>query len=161
VFHHPDRILQELHRICKPGGRVYVTNETMSLINGYPSSDTIRWASQELVEIGRSLGIDLDIGIKTREKLIDTGLEDIRIDVFDINNVNTDCADFAKIVESWEYATAQVATKAGTSAEVSQRIMSGQKDLIRAINDKRGFASWPIYAGSGLKPFRAFGAGGI
>lgn len=153
VFHHPDRILQELFRICKPGGRVYITNETMSHIAGYPNDEIIRRTFQEVVEIGHSLGIDLDIGIKTRAKLADTHFEDVRIDVFDINNMNTECADFVKIVENWEYAASQVARKAGVGPDVYDRIIYGHKEYIQVIMDKRGFASWPICAGSGMKPF--------
>src|SRR5262249_38148044 len=42
VFHEPQRLLQELYRICKPGGRVYITNEMMACNNGYPNQDSIR-----------------------------------------------------------------------------------------------------------------------
>ena len=153
VFNRPELIVKELFRICKPGGRVYITNETMSHISGYPNDEIIRRTFQEVVEIGHSLGIDLDIGIKTKAKLCDTHFEDVRIDIFDINNMNTECADFVKIVENWEYAASQVARKAGVGPDVYDRIIYGHKEFIQVIMDKRGFASWPICAGSGMKPF--------
>lgn len=154
VFDDPDQILRELYRICKPGGRVYVTNEVMSFITGYPGDALIREAYRCLVEVGQRLGMDMDFGIKTRTKLLDADFEDVKIDLIEVNNLNTDCNDFAKIVESWSYVIKQKAAKSNTSAEIYERIRAGHQAHIQAILSERGFASWTIYAGSARKPYR-------
>ncbi|WP_437652178.1 methyltransferase domain-containing protein [Sorangium sp. So ce1182] len=154
VFNQPERILQELYRICKPGGRIYITNEMMSNIAGYPQQDAIRWTYDQMIAMGRKLGMDMDFGFKTREILLDTGLEDVKVDLININNMNTDPFDLAKVVESWWYVIDQKAEKTGADAEMRERLRLGHTAHVEAIVSERGYASWPIYAGSGRKPLR-------
>lgn len=154
VFDQPGRILQELIRICKPGGRIYLTNEMMSCIAGYPQQEAIRWTYDEIIAMGRKLGMDMDIGFKTREMLVDNGLEDIKVDLININNMNTDRHDFAKVVESWSYVINQMAQRTEADAETQERLRAGHAAHVEAILSDRGYASWPIYAGSGRKPLR-------
>jgi hypothetical protein len=99
--------------------------------------------------------MNMDTGIRTREMLMGAGLEDLKIHLIDVNNVNTDPADFAKVVESWTYVTSQMCARSGQPPEVFERIKEGLRAHVEAIKSERGFASWPIYAGSGRKPFRA------
>ena len=40
IFNKPELILKELYRICKPGGRVYVTNEKNSHCLGEPRAES-------------------------------------------------------------------------------------------------------------------------
>jgi len=152
VFHQPEQIMQELFRICRPGGRIYITNECMSCVFGYPEQEIIRSTYQSILDIGRMVGMDLDIGMKTRQLLTDTDLEDIRINLIDINNMNTDCYDFAKVVESWISGTSHMALAAGTPPDVHEGITAGLRVHMETITNPRGLASWPIYAGSGRKP---------
>jgi ubiquinone/menaquinone biosynthesis C-methylase UbiE len=156
VFNQPDRIMQELYRICKPGGRIYVTNEMMSHISGYPHQEEIRWTYDQIIEMGKKLGMDMDFGLKTREILLESGLEDVKVDLIDINNMNTQPFDFAKVVESWSYVIAQMVSRTETSAETYERIRSGHAAHVEAILHQKGFATWQIYAGSGSKPYYAY-----
>ena len=155
VFNEPDHILHELVRICKPGGRIYITNELMSGILGYPNEKLIRGTYDKIIEMGHQLGMNMDTGVKTREVLVGAGLEDVKIHLVDVNNMNTDPADFAKVVESWTYVTSQMCQRSGQPPEVFELIKEGLRAHVGAIKSDRGFASWPIYAGSGRKRFRA------
>ncbi|KYF57243.1 quinone methyltransferase [Sorangium cellulosum] len=154
VFPQPERIMQELYRICKPGGRIYITNELLSCAYGYPEPDLIRATYKRFVELGRSIGMDLDTGIKTRQIMADAGLEDIRVNLIDINNMNTDCFDFARVVECWISVTANMARTAGAPPEYHAELSTGLRAHMAAITHPHGLASWPIYAGSGRKPMR-------
>ncbi len=155
VFNEPQRILQELLRICKPGGRIYVTNEFMSGIVGTPNHERLRWAYDKAIEIGALLGMDMNTGLRTRPMLNDAGLEDIKIHLIDINNMNSDPNDLAKVVESWTYVASEMCMRSKQAPEVFERMKEGMRAHVDAIKDERGFASWPIYAGSGRKPFRS------
>ncbi|CAN91934.1 quinone methyltransferase [Sorangium cellulosum So ce56] len=154
VFHQPEMIMQELYRICKPGGRIYITNEMMSCNYGWPDHELIRATYQRILELGKMVGMDLDIGMKTRQVLTDAGLEDLKINLIDITNMNTDCYDFARVVESWINGTSQMAATAGTLPEFHQEISAGLKVHMATITNPKGLASWPIYAGSGRKPVK-------
>ncbi len=66
VFDRPDLILQELYRICKPGGRVYISNEKNSHCLGEPHGDTIQWTYTEVAKLWRHFNMDIEIGPKSR-----------------------------------------------------------------------------------------------
>lgn len=154
VFHHPDRIMRELYRICRPGGRVYITNEMMSCIAAYPNAESVRWAYDQIIKMGVQLGMDMDAGIKTRERLLDADFEDIKVDVVEITNMNTDPVELAKIVDSWAYVIERMAAQTKTSADVYERVQAGHRDHIGAILNDHGYTTWPIFIGSGRKPYR-------
>jgi ubiquinone/menaquinone biosynthesis C-methylase UbiE len=154
VFHEPERIVHELFRICRPGGRIYLTNEMMSGVVGYPNEDAIRKGYMRFLELCRMVGMDLDIGLKTRTILHEVGLEDVKVNLIPITNVNSDGQDFAKVVESWLKTAKQMAATAGAAPELYEDVSTGLRAHIEAITSGTGFAMWPIYAGSGRKPFR-------
>jgi len=155
VFNEPQGILRELLRICRPGGRIYVTNELMSGIIGWPQKELFRWTYEKIIEMGHVLGMDMDTGLKTRSMLLNAGLEDIKVHLIDINNMNSDPAGLARVVESWNYVTRQMCQRSEQPPEVFERIREGLRAHVEAIQTEGGFASWPIYAGSGRKPFRS------
>jgi SAM-dependent methyltransferase len=157
VFHMPEQMMQELYRICRPGGRVYITNEMMSCITGYPEQVIVRHGYDRFLELSRMVGMDFDIGVRTVEILKNAGLEDVKGDLIAIDNMNTDRYNFAKVVESWIVSSGDVARTAGAEPSLHEEISLGLRAHIDAILSDRGYASWPIYAGSGRKPVRAYG----
>jgi ubiquinone/menaquinone biosynthesis C-methylase UbiE len=155
VFHIPDQLMQELCRICKPGGRVYITNEMLNCVTGFPDQDAVRMGYRRYLELSRMVGMDFDIGVRTRELLTNAGLEDIRTDLIDINNMNTDPHNFAKVVDSWIKFCGDVSASAGADPVVYEEIGIGLKAHIAAILNDKGYGNWPILAGSGRKPEHA------
>ncbi|MCC6553668.1 MAG: methyltransferase domain-containing protein [Polyangiaceae bacterium] len=152
VFHMPDQLMRELYRICKPGGRIYVTNEMLSCVTGHPDQDLVRMGYRRYLELSRMVGMDFDIGVRTRELLVNLGLEDIRGDLIDINNMNTDPYNFARVVDSWIKFCGDVSASAGAEPAVYEEISIGLKAHVSAILNEKGYATWPIFAGSGRKP---------
>jgi hypothetical protein len=127
----------------------------MSGVIGYPNEDLIRHGYMQFLKLCRMVGMDLDIGLKTRTILRGVGLEDIKVGLLGITNTNTEPADFTKVVESWLRTAKQMAATAGAEPQLYEDISSGLRAHIDAIMSDSGFALWPIYAGSGRKPFRA------
>jgi len=154
VFHQPIQIMQELYRICKPGGRVYITNEMMASITGYPGQETIRFGYARFLELSRMVGMDFDIGVRSMEIMADSGFEDLKGNLIDINNLSPDRENFGKVVESWIVSSGHVAASAQAQPSVHEDITVGLKEHIRAIHNEKGYATWPIFAASGRKPFR-------
>lgn len=155
IFNDPASILRELMRVCKPGGRVYLTNEMTAHNYAYPRHESVAWTYEQAVKIAQSLGMDMNFGPKMFSLLTDMGFEDVRMEQIPITTHNTPADDFARVIESWEgYVTGELSAATGQPPEVIERLRTGFRDHVYAIRSRRGFAMWPIYVASGRKPAR-------
>lgn len=155
IFNRPDLILRELYRICKPGGRVYITNEKNSHCFGEPYAESIQWTYQEVAKLFRHFQMDVEFGPKSRSYLVDAGFEEIEVETFTVTNLDGDL-DFAAIVAAWEEVYAgEMAVKRGDSPEFIERLRRGFQDHILAALDPKGYTGWPIWAASGRKPLQS------
>lgn len=153
VFDRPELILRELHRICKPGGRVYITNEKNSHCLGEPRAESIQWTYTEVARLWADYKMDIELGPKSRRYLTDAGFEDIRVDSFMVTNLDGDPQSFADIIQSWENVYAgEMARDRGDPPEFIARFRRGFQDHISAALHPKGYAGWPIWAASGRKP---------
>lgn len=152
IFDKPEYILRELVRICSPGGRVYLVNETYSRCFGYPNAEAIAWTYQEASRLYGALSMDLEFGPKMRCYMTEAGLRDIRVEPLILTSCNTDGSDFADVIRSWEtYAIDQLARIAGKDEVYCQRLREGFAAHVRSVTHEKGFGGWPIWAASGLK----------
>lgn len=153
VFDKPELILKELFRICKPGGRVYITNEKNSHCLGEPRGDSIQWTYNEVAKVWAHFKMDIELGPKSRRYMSDAGFEDIRMESFMVTNLDGDPQDFADVVQAWENVYAgQMAVQRGDSEEFIKRFRQGFQDHIFAALHPKGYAGWPIWVASGRKP---------
>ena len=153
IFDRPELLLRELYRICKPGGRVYITNEKNSHCLGEPHADSIQWTYNEVAKLFRHFDMDVEMGPKGSRLLLDTGFEDVRIESFMVTNLDGDPQEFADVIEAWEDVYAgEMAVRRGDSPEFIARFRQGFRDHIFAALHPRGYAGWPIWAASGQKP---------
>lgn len=153
IFDRPELILRELFRICKPGGRVYVTNEKNSHCLGEPRGESIQWTYNEVAKILAHFNQDIEIGPKSRRLLLDAGFDDVRMESFMVTNLDGDPQDFADIIESWKnlFAGSMTALRKDDPQFV-ERFRRGFDDHIFAALHPKGYAGWPIWAASGRKP---------
>jgi ubiquinone/menaquinone biosynthesis C-methylase UbiE len=153
IFHKPEQILKELYRICVPGGRIYLTNETCSKIFGYPKTSSIAWTYKELSGLFQNVGIDFEFGIKMYFYMMDCGLTDILIDPMTITTNKNNRDDFIAVVNNWkEYTIANDMVMANKDDNYRRELCEGFDDHICIINNPKGFSGWPIWVGSGSKP---------
>ena len=153
VFDRPELILSELFRICKPGGRVYVTNEKNSHCLGEPRGDSIQWTYNEVAKLWDHFNMDIEIGPKSRQLLADAGFEDVRMESFMVSNMDGDPEDFAAIIRTWKHLFADNMSGArGDDEAFVERFKKGFDDHIFAALHPRGYAGWPIWAASGRRP---------
>ncbi|MBS8262588.1 methyltransferase domain-containing protein [Roseibium polysiphoniae] len=153
VFDRPDLILKELYRICKPGGRVYITNEKNSHCLGEPRSETIQRTYNEVARLWDHFNMDIELGPKSRRYLLEAGFSDISIESFMVTNLDGNPQDFADIIQSWKDVYAgQMAVERGDSVEDIKILKQGFQDHIFAALHPKGYAGWPIWAASGQKP---------
>ncbi|PWE55657.1 SAM-dependent methyltransferase [Metarhizobium album] len=153
VFDRPELILKELFRICKPGGRVYVTNEKNSHCLGEPHGESIQWTYTEVAKLWHHFNMDIECGPKSRRLLQDSGFDKIQMESFMVTNLDGDPQDFADIIESWKNLFAgDMAKQRGDSPEFIERFKRGFDDHIFAALHPKGYAGWPIWVASGRKP---------
>ena len=153
VFDRPQLILKELFRICKPGGRVYITNEKNSHCLGEPRADTIQWTYTEVARLWAHFNMDIELGPKSRRYLLDAGFEDISMESFMVTNLDGDPQDFADIIQSWEDVYAgKMSVERGDDEAFNRRFRQGFQDHIFAALHPKGYAGWPIWVASGRKP---------
>lgn len=154
IFDRPDVLLRELYRICKPGGRVYITNEKNSHCLGEPHSETIRWTYEQVAKLFSHFDMDVEMGPKSRRLLTDAGFDAIQVETFMVTNLDGDPRDFADVIEAWENVYAgQMAVRRGDTPEFIRRFREGFKDHVLAALHPKGYAGWPIWAASGRKPY--------
>lgn len=152
IFDIPELILKELYRICKPGGRVYLTNETYSKCFGDPHSESIKWTYQEASRLFGNLGMNLEFGTKMLKYLKDCNFENIMIEPMIPTNINADPQAFADVIQSWEdYVVGELAAGENRDEAYCNKLKAGFQDHIRSVTHPRGFGGWPIWVGSGRK----------
>ncbi|OCP35905.1 class I SAM-dependent methyltransferase [Ensifer sp. LC163] len=152
IFNEPDLLLKELYRICKPGGRVYITNEKNSHCLGEPRAQSIQWTYNELARLLSHFEMDVELGPKSRRYLADAGFDDILVESFMVTNLDGDPQDFADVIAGWEKMFAAMAVRHGEAPEFIDRFRQGFRDHIFAALHPKGYAGWPIWAASGRKP---------
>jgi ubiquinone/menaquinone biosynthesis C-methylase UbiE len=153
VFDRPELILRELLRICKPGGRVYITNEKNSHCLGEPRAEAIQWTYNEVANLWSHFEMDIEMGPKSRRYMLDAGFEDIMMESFMVSNLDGDPQDFADVIQSWENVYAgEMAVQRGDPPEFIARFRQGFQDHVFAALHPKGYAGWPIWVASGRKP---------
>jgi ubiquinone/menaquinone biosynthesis C-methylase UbiE len=153
VFNKPELILKELIRICKPGGRVYITNEKNSHCLGEPRAESIQWTYNEVARLWADFEMDIEFGPKSRRFLDEAGFEDILMESFMVTNRDGDPQDFADVIQAWEDVYAgKMSADRGDEPEFNKRFRKGFQDHIYAALHPKGYAGWPIWVASGRKP---------
>jgi ubiquinone/menaquinone biosynthesis C-methylase UbiE len=153
VFNKPELILRELFRICKPGGRVYITNEKNSHCLGEPRADSIQWTYNEVAKLWAHFEMDIELGPKSRRYMIECGFEDILIESFMVTNLDGDPQDFADVVQSWaDLFAGDMSQRRGDDPKFVERFRRGFQDHVFAALHPKGYTGWPIWVASGRKP---------
>lgn len=155
IFSQPEKILQELIRIAKPGGRIYTLCEDYDFIVGDPESDVIRHTYEKAAIYGDQMGMDLRSGKKLLGMLTQARLEDIRTDYIMVDTNNTERSAFDVVIESWRMFSAfTIGNSLGLSSDEQKTLLSGYDTQRRLIHSPYGYTTWGMVACSGQKPVR-------
>ena len=137
------RVLAEMVRVLKPGGRLHVIAEDYGMLWCHPTELDADGFWQRIPNLyGPSVGCDLHVGRKMFAHLTDLALEDIRADYIVVDTLRVPRETFARIWEAWRdgYTDTMVEHTGVPRDEIERR----WKEMIDAVRDPRGYALWQV-----------------
>jgi SAM-dependent methyltransferase len=137
------RVLTEIHRVLRPGGRAHLIAEDYGMLHAYPTEHDADEFWQRLPpRYAAGAGCDLHIGRKTFTFLHDLGFTEIRGDYIVVDTIRVPRETFARIWEAWRDGyTDSIAEHAGVPRdEVAWR----WQEMIDCVRDPRGYALWQV-----------------
>ncbi|HVO40032.1 MAG TPA: methyltransferase domain-containing protein [Spirochaetia bacterium] len=152
IFSRPDEILRELHRILRPGGRLYLTGEDYDLIVGYPNEAEIRSVYDKAGRYGQRMGMDLYNGRKLYASLAGMKMKNIKVDTIDADNLGTHRPTFAEMIASWRSFSAEtIGQELGITESERAELLAGYDAHLATIRHPHGYTKWSVVAASGEK----------
>lgn len=146
---HAERVLVELSRVTKPGGRVHLVAEDYGMIH-FPERrfDGDDFWHDGAIAFGDAVGCDLRVGRKAPAMLRALGLRDVTIDWVALDTLRVPRETFAAIWEAWRdgYAGDVAARTRFKEEEVVARF----DDMIATIRDPASYAVWLVPVVSGV-----------
>ena len=146
----PEKVLAEMVRVTKPGGRVHTLSEDYAMIHHHPVTlDTDVFWNDGPIQFAESTGTDLRFGRKTYAALRKLGLcqVDVRYVVVDTQRVPRET--FRDIWVAWRdgYSEA-IAEKTRFSLD---EVLAYWKTMIDCMESDDGYAVWQIPIVTGVK----------
>jgi len=145
---HVERVLAELVRVAKPGGRVHVLAEDYSMLHmmSGPHDPDLFW--RMVVEFAARTGTNARIGRHAWSLMRAAGLKDVRVDYVIVDTQRVPRKVFADIITAWRdgYVEA-LATAESPAAQVRQQF----NEIIASILNPDHYAVWHVPIVSGVK----------
>lgn len=143
----PERLVLELVRLVRPGGRVHLLAEDYAMIH-FSAVDTDTFWQDGPIRFGSATGTDLHSGRRMYSELKRLGLRDIRVDYVTVDTVRVPRETFARIWAAWRDGY----TSAIEAHTQLSRVRETWEAMIANILDPEGYAVWQIPIVSGTKP---------
>jgi len=140
---HPEKVIDELVRVTRPGGHLHIVAEDYGLMHFTPGSESSdRFWLDGPYTFGKAAGFDLHIGRKMPALLRAAGLEDVRLDYVNVDTERVPRATFAAIWTAWRDGYSKAIAEHSRYTEAEAR---GEFDaMIAAIEDPSGFGLWQL-----------------
>ena len=145
------RVLAEIRRVLRPGGRVHLIAEDYGMLLCHPTDlDSDGFWQRLPPRFGAAVGCDLHVGRKTFTLLHDLGMTDIVADYVVADTLRVDREIFARIWEAWRdgYTESLVEHGGVSREEIDQR----WREMIACVRDPRGYALWQVPVWTARKP---------
>jgi len=145
------KLLAELVRVTRPGGRIHVIAEDYGLMQFAPTRlDCDEFWRRGAWVYGATIGCDLRIGRKMPALFAAAGLRDIRCDYVVVDTLRVKRSTFADIWRAWRdgYTDVVAAHTMLGAAEIRDYF----DDMIACIENPLGYAAWHVPVVTATRP---------
>jgi ubiquinone/menaquinone biosynthesis C-methylase UbiE len=146
----PQRVIDELIRVTRPGGRLHLLVEDYGMIHAYPTRHELDGFWQRaMASFVNAMQVDPRIGRRAWTELHNRAVRELAVHYVTVDTLRVPRDTMARIFESWRdgYAST-VAELAGISHAQAR---AGFTDMAECIRDPHGYAVWHVPIVTGLK----------
>lgn len=146
----PERVLEEMKRIAKPGGWLHVLSEDYRMLHFMPGKlDADRFWQELVPHACKGMGVDERVGRRTWTMLRTLGLEGLSVDYVTVDTIRAPRETFAAIIEAWRDGYTEVISQyTGTKPGEVRGYFDA---MIASIRDPGEYAVWHIPVLGGRK----------
>lgn len=145
---HVDRVLAELKRVLRSGGRLHVLAEDYGMIRFPPRKldSDILW-HEGPTAFGRATGTDMRIGRNAYRLFREAGFRDVSVDYVIVDTLRCPREAFATVWEAWRDGYAEAVAR--HSIVTADEFRTHFDDMIATMRDPDGYGVWfvPVVAG--------------
>jgi SAM-dependent methyltransferase len=147
---HVEKILAELVRVTRPGGRVHVLAEDYSMLHmmSGPLDPDVLWRRGP-VEFSERTGTDSRIGRRAWSLMRAAGLEQVRVDYVIVDTLRVPRRVFADIIRAWRDGYVDALATPGWPPPIVRQHFD---EVIASILNPEHYAVWLVPIVSGVKP---------
>jgi ubiquinone/menaquinone biosynthesis C-methylase UbiE len=139
----PERVLAEMVRVCRPGGRLHVIAEDYDMIHAAPTRLDVSWFWHAAPRAySQEASIDLHIGRTIHHHLRALPLDDIEVAYVHVDTIRVPRETFARIFEAWRDGYTEPTARSLKIAEAEARDYF--EATIECIRNPDGFALWVV-----------------
>lgn len=148
---HPERVLAELVRVTRPGGRLHVLAEDYGMMR-FPvrTLDADTFWHEGPRAFGAATGTDNFIGRHAYGHFRALGLDDIAVDYVIVDPLRVQPEDFVAVWEAWRDGYAEAVAEHTTITADAFR--AHFDDMIATLRDPNGYGVWFVPIVSGRVP---------
>lgn len=149
----PERVVAEMARVARPGGRLHVLSEDYGLIHFHPvDQDTDVFWHDGPIAFGTAVGTDLRFGRKTWTAMHAVGLERLEVHYLVVDTVRVPRETIRSIWIAWRDGYTDVI--AAHSRFTRDEVAAYWQTMIDCLERPDGYAVWHVPVVTGMKPGR-------